>query len=83
MSSYYVRIRPQLNGTNAMHKDDCPFLPDIENRLYLGEFRSCEEAFTEAKFYFPEASGCYFCATESSKIRNQLWLDYILLYKNL
>jgi hypothetical protein len=77
MSSYYVRIKPQFNGTNSVHREDCPFLPDIENRIYLGEFNSGEEAFMRAKLYFPEASGCYFCSKECPRINNKIIHDWL------
>lgn len=75
MSAYYVRIKPQLNGTNAVHKEDCPFLPDIEDRKYLGEFSSSLEALREAKMYFSDASGCYFCARECPHVKNKIMDD--------
>lgn len=77
MTTYYVRIKPQLNGTNAVHKEDCPFLPDIENMIYLGEFSSSSEALREARAYFSEASGCYFCARECSHVNYKI-IDYCL-----
>jgi hypothetical protein len=68
-SSYYVRIKPQLNVTNAVHKEDCPFLPTTENRIYLGEYSSFPEALRVAKLYFSGASACNFCGKECLDIK--------------
>jgi len=84
MSSYYVRIKPQLNGTNAIHKDDCPFLPSIENRIYLGEFNNCHDAVRKAEMYFPQASGCSFCLTEHTYTREKVIHDWgVTFYVNV
>jgi hypothetical protein len=79
MSSYYLRIKPQLLGTNTLHKEGCPFLPDIENRIYLGKYGSSTDALKEAKRYFSKASCCLFCAKEAlenKKINHDLLKDY-------
>ena len=84
MSSYYVRIKPQLNGTNAIHKDDCPFLPSIENRIYLGEFNNCTDAVREARMNFPQVSGCPFCSTECPYTKEKVIHDWgVLFYVNV
>jgi hypothetical protein len=72
MKSYYVRIKPQLNGTYAVHREDCPFLPSKENRIYLGKYSSCFEALKHAKMYFREATGCYFCTTQTLMTKNKI-----------
>lgn len=72
--SYYVRIKPQLNGTNMVHNEDCPLLPDVENRIYLGEFTSNEEALLKAKLYFQEVSVCNFCSKHYLEVSNKLIL---------
>ncbi|HUX95077.1 MAG TPA: hypothetical protein VMV47_05030 [Bacteroidales bacterium] len=82
MSFYYVRIKPQLNGTNAVHKEDCPFLPDIENRIYLGEFISCDEAIWRAKLHFPDVSPCYFCSSECPQTKNKIIHDWHTFLEN-
>ncbi len=76
MSSYYVRIKPQLNGTNAVHKEDCPFLPDIENRIYLGEFISGSDAVWRAKLHFPDVCACYFCSREYVHLKYEIITDW-------
>jgi len=70
MSAYYVRIRPQLNGTYSVHNEDCPFIPGREERIFLGEFRSFKEAAAKAELYFPEISCCNYCSGECTQYGN-------------
>lgn len=64
MDKYFVRIKPQLNGANAVHKENCPFLDDIKLKKYLGEFVSGCDAISEAKKYFSRTESCSFCTKE-------------------
>ena len=59
---YYVNRHPQDNGDHEVHKEDCQFLPDKENRVDLGLFYDCEQAVEKAKKDYPQADGCWFCA---------------------
>jgi hypothetical protein len=61
MESYYVNKQAQSNGDHEVHVASCNFLPNLENREYLGIFSSCYEAVREAKKKYPKADGCYFC----------------------
>lgn len=83
MSSYYVRIKPQLNGSNAVHKESCPFLPGIENRIFLGEYGSSLEALRDAKLYFSEVSCCCFCTRESRQTKEKINQDWLNKYCGL
>jgi hypothetical protein len=49
MAKYYVNKNAQSNGDHEVHVSTCSFLPDTENRLYLGEFSHCRNAVAEAK----------------------------------
>jgi len=49
MALYYVNKNAQPTGEHEVHKDDCSFLPDSENRIYLGYFDNCKDAVNEAK----------------------------------
>lgn len=62
MASYYVNKNAQDNGDHEVHKSDCSYLPDAQNRLYLGDFASCSSAVTEAKKHYAQVNGCYYCA---------------------
>jgi hypothetical protein len=62
MSSYYVNTQPQSSGDHEVHESTCSYLPDVQNRKYLGLFSNCHGAVQEAKKYYPTADGCYFCS---------------------
>lgn len=64
MTKYYVRIKPQLDGENAVHKENCPFLDGITLKRYLGEFVSVKEALIEAQKFYNHSKGCSFCNKE-------------------
>ena len=49
MAKYYVNKNAQNNGDHEVHKTGCTFMPEPENRLYLGDFASCHGAVREAK----------------------------------
>ena len=53
MEHYYVNKNAQPTGEHEVHTDKCAKLPNINNRLYLGYFATCEEAIKEAKGYYP------------------------------
>lgn len=64
MKKYYVNKIAQSNGDHEVHKEDCSFLPSINNRIYLGEFNNCWEAVAKAKDYYTQVNGCYYCSKE-------------------
>ena len=64
---YYVNKNEQDNGDHEVHTSECSFLPEKENRIYLGNFDSCKEAVKEAKDYYDDVDGCYFCCNECHK----------------
>ena len=66
---YYVAIRPQINEYHAIHKEGCPFLPDEEKRIYLGEFNSGMEAVKESQSHFSKTKGCIFCSKEKQAVK--------------
>lgn len=59
---YYVNQNSQSNGDHEVHTDDCSFLPNPENREYLGIFNNCCDAVSIAKQKYPTANGCYYCS---------------------
>jgi len=62
MDKYCVNKHPQVNGDHEVHNYNCFWLPDPENREYLGEFVTCHGAVNEAKNRgYPSADGCAFC----------------------
>ena len=58
---YYVNKIAQSTGEYEVHAENCIYLPQYPNRLYLGTFTSPREAVEEAKKYYAEVDGCYFC----------------------
>ncbi len=62
MSRYYVNKNAQANGDHEVHTPGCAFLPNPENRIYLGDFSSCFPAVREARKYYPQSNGCYYCS---------------------
>lgn len=64
VAKYYVAIRPQTNERHAVHKEDCPFLPDDEKRIYLGLFNSVRDAEREGQRHFPLTNSCLFCSKD-------------------
>jgi hypothetical protein len=67
ISKYYVALRPQLNKQHAVHKEDCPFLPDADKRICLGYFQSEKEAIREGEKHYRSAGKCRFCMNEHQK----------------
>lgn len=61
---YYVNRNAQPDGDHEVHKASCSYFPAQKNRLYLGDFRSCDAAVREARKHYPQADGCYYCARE-------------------
>jgi hypothetical protein len=59
---YYVNNRAQANGDHEVHEENCRYMPNTENRRYLGEFSSCYGAVREAKKYHQQANGCKTCS---------------------
>lgn len=64
MSKYYVNKNAQSNGDHEVHKSGCSWMPTVDNRIYLGEFYSCESAVRKAKEYYSQVNGCYHCSEE-------------------
>lgn len=62
MTLYYVNKNQQQNGDHEVHKTGCTYLPNLENRIYLGDYDSCYPAVQKAKGYFSQVNGCYYCA---------------------
>lgn len=61
MDYYYVNKNRQTNGDHEVHTSSCSYLPDADNRLYLGYFSTCAEAVREAKKTYSQSNGCYCC----------------------
>ena len=62
MARYYVNKNEQQNGDHEVHTTGCSWLPQVENRIYLGEFSYCAPAVTEARKYYTQVDGCKHCS---------------------
>ncbi len=49
MADYYVTRQANASGHHDVHREGCSHMPDAINRIYLGEFNSCEGAVEKAK----------------------------------
>lgn len=61
MASYYVNRNAQSNGDHEVHTTGCSYMPQPENRIYLGEHSNCATAVREARRYYSQVNGCYYC----------------------
>ena len=62
MSSYYVNKNEQSNGDHEVHKEGCSYMPESQNRIYLGEFSTCSAAVSAARKHYTNVNGCYYCS---------------------
>lgn len=63
MAKYYVNKNAQSNGDHEVHTPGCSFMPQPENRVYLGDHSGCHAAVREARKHYTQVNGCYYCAT--------------------
>lgn len=59
---YYVNNKAQSNGDHEVHTEYCRYLPNSDNRKYLGEFSNCSDAVKEAKKIYYKSNGCKTCS---------------------
>jgi len=64
MTPYYVNKNPQPNGDHEVHESGCEWMPEPQNRQYLGDFSNCHPAVVAAKKIYPTADGCAHCSPE-------------------
>ena len=64
MTLYYVNKNRQANGDHEVHRFGCSWLPEQQNRIYLGDFTSCHFAVVAAFAHYRKVNGCYFCSNE-------------------
>ena len=63
MAYHYVNKNAQSNGDHEVHASGCSFMPASDNRIYLGDFSSCKPAVVEAKRYYSQSNGCFYCSS--------------------
>lgn len=64
LDCYYVNKNGQNNGDHEVHKENCPHCANSENRIYLGFYTDCKDAVKEAKKYYNQVDGCYYCTNK-------------------
>ena len=65
MARYYVNDTAQASsGDHEVHRQGCTWMPNPENRTYLGDFETCYPAVRAAKRIYPNADGCYWCSRD-------------------
>ncbi|WP_313651592.1 hypothetical protein [Pantoea sp.] len=58
---YYVNKQSGFNDNHVVHAAGCTYLPDMDNRLFLGSFYHVNAAILQAKKYYAGAIGCENC----------------------
>jgi thioredoxin-related protein len=76
MKKYYLSKRSLLDGYFPVHKENCPFLSDRENRIDLGEFDNCYKAVKKAQSLIFNSDGCFYCNKRCSKSRGENLRDW-------
>jgi hypothetical protein len=64
MAKYIVNSNAQADGYHEVHNEDtCNHLPDVQNRVLIGNYNNCFEAVSAIKQQNPSHSidGCYYC----------------------
>ena len=64
MARYCVNRNTQPSGDHEVHRESCRYLPNPENRIYLGEFGSCHPAVAGASKHYAQVNGCFWCSRE-------------------
>jgi hypothetical protein len=59
---YYVNNNVQANGDHEVHTGYCYYFSRMTNKIFLGEFDTCQEAVREAKKYYSQVNGCIECS---------------------
>jgi len=64
MSKYIINKNAQSDGFHEVHNENtCNHLPDLPNRVVIGEYNNCYDAVSATKQTNPQhdIDGCYFC----------------------
>lgn len=69
MTKYYFTNKPDNNGYNEVHTEDCIFMPLPPHSTYIGLFNNCTEAIKAAEEQYPTLTfdGCCFCCRPCHK----------------
>ena len=64
---YYVNKNSQSTGEHEVHTSSCTRLPNANNRQNLGYQLDCKKVLAEAKKYYQDVDGCYYCSSSCHK----------------
>lgn len=67
MRFFYIADTLSAAGFKEVHDQDCPAIPDMLNRKYLGPFNNSTEALRLVKRTDPLAKGCNVCCNTVSE----------------
>ena len=59
---YYVNRNAQSNGDHEVHREGCPWMPELPARAWLGYFADCHQAVAEARKRYLLTNGCAHCS---------------------
>lgn len=62
MARYYVNRNARDNGDHEVHMIGCQWMPDEEDRIFLGDFGTCSPAVEAARQHYDQVDGCPACA---------------------
>jgi len=58
---YFLSVRRKAVMSHLVHKGDCPFLHEANEKIFLGTHNSHREAFRAAGGYYKTIDRCVFC----------------------
>lgn len=61
MKFFYLGLSNLASEVNEVHLEDCPQIPPMLNRSYLGPFNNAKEALRKAKEIIKNVSACPQC----------------------
>ncbi|HJV50869.1 MAG TPA: hypothetical protein VJ652_05405 [Noviherbaspirillum sp.] len=64
MQHYYVEKQEKANGAHEIHVPRCTYLPEADDRIYLGTFTNCADALRAAQTHYDKAASCRWCCKE-------------------
>lgn len=67
MDYYYVNKNAQPTGEHEVHKSTCGRLSNTDNLIGLGYFFNCADALREARKYYNNVDGCFYCCLACHK----------------
>ncbi|MEM9797550.1 MAG: hypothetical protein AAF919_13745 [Pseudomonadota bacterium] len=61
---YYVKTEAREDGTHVVHREDCQFLPNADNRKALGDAAKSATALDRARDEYDRVKGCQTCCSD-------------------